>query len=60
MLDDNDAVAFLHKAVKDLNQQSDIIEMQSRRWLVEYQKGFFAAFAGEVVDEFETLGFAAR
>ena len=59
VLDDNDAVTFLHEAVEDFDEKSNIVEVQACRRLIKNQERLLAGLANEVVDELEALGFAA-
>ena len=38
MLDDEDGVARVHETLKDLEQHTDIVEVQARCWFVEQEK----------------------
>ena len=62
MLDNNEAVSVLDELVEDVEEASDIVAVQAGCGLIKEQKCVTSApcigsaEAGEVCDEFESLG----
>jgi hypothetical protein len=61
VFDHEDAVAFIGEPLQKVNKQRNVIEMQSRRGLIEQKQCLLLRIGGfqEMADEFETLGLAA-
>ena len=59
VLDDDHAFPLFDETVEDIDQQGDIIKVESRCGLVENEHGLLIRLAGEVVDKLEALGFPA-
>ena len=65
VFDDEDGMAGIDEALKDIEQDADVIEVQAGGGFVEQEKGGFGIAragqgeVGEVADEFEALAFAA-
>ena len=59
MLDHDHAIALGDKAVKDFEEQGDIVEMQAGRRLVKNQERAVLVLLDEMVDELQPLGLAA-
>ena len=60
VLDDDEGVPGLDKAVEDAEQAGDVIEVESGGGFVEKEERGLGFGVGEVGGEFEALGFAAR
>ena len=60
VLDDNYRVAAVYKFVQNIHQHSDVFEMKSRRWLVEYVERLSGVALGKFGCQFYALALASR
>ena len=59
VLDDNDGVSLVHKLVQDLQQPTGVLEVQSRRWLVENIQCLAGTPPGKLPGQLHALRLAA-
>lgn len=48
VLDDDDSVPFVHEFVQHGEQHADVLEVQTRRWLIEDVQRFAGAYFGKI------------
>ena len=60
MLDDDDGVAFVHQPVQHLEQQAHVLEMETRRRLIEDVQRAAGIALRQLGGELDALRLAAR